>query len=82
MKTASIAFAAATAAMFCSLAPAAKADYYTTNRIGNSTYTYGSGGQSLNTTRIGNTTFYNGRTSHGSTYSGSCTTIGSSTFCN
>ena len=81
MKTASIVLAAAVA-VFSSVAPEAKADYYTTNRYGNSTYTYGSGGQSLNTTRIGNTTFYNGRTSSGSTYGGSCTTIGSSTFCN
>ena len=60
----------------------AKAEYYNTNRIGNSTYTYGSDGSSYNTNRIGNSTFYNGRTSDGDHYSGSCTTIGSSTFCN
>ena len=81
MKKVSIALAVTVAAVFGSLGTAAKADYYTTNTIGNSTFTYGSRGQSLNTTRIGNTTFYNGRTSYGSSYSGSCTTIGSSTFC-
>ena len=63
-------------------APEVKADFYTTNRIGNSTYTYGSNGSSFNTNRIGGTTFYNGRTSDGYNYIGSCTTIGSSTFCN
>ena len=62
--------------------PEAKADYYNTNRIGNSTYTYGSNGSSFNTNEIGGTTFYNGRTSDGDHYSGSCTTIGNSTFCN
>jgi len=82
MKKVSIALAVTAAAVLGSFSSAAKADYYTTNRFGNSTYTYGSGGQSLNTTRIGNTTFYNGRTSYGSTYSGSCTTIGITTFCN
>ena len=62
--------------------PEAKADSYTTNRIGDSTYTYGSNGSSFNTNSIGGTTFYNGRTSNGDSYSGSCTTIGSTTFCN
>jgi len=62
--------------------PEAKADYYNTNRIGNSTYTYGSNGSSFNTNRIGGTTFYNGTDSYGNSYSGSCTTIGSTTFCN
>ena len=62
--------------------PEAKADYYNTNRIGNQTYTYGSGGQRMNTNTIGNTTFYNGRTRNGSNYSGSCTSIGNSTWCN
>ncbi len=60
----------------------AKADYYNTNRIGNSTYTYGSNGSSFNTNRIGGTTFYNGTTSNGDSYRGSCTNIGSTTFCN
>ena len=63
-------------------APEAKAEYYNTNRIGNSTYTYGSNGSSYNTNTIGNTTFYNGRTRNGNSYSGSCTSIGNSTFCN
>jgi len=62
-------------------APEAKADFYNTNRIGNSTYTYGSNGSSFNTNRIGGTTFYSGRTSNGDHYSGSCTTIGSMTSC-
>ena len=69
-------------ASFIAVAPEAKADYYSTNRIGSSTFTYGSNGSSFNTNRIGGTTFYNGRTSDGYSYSGSCTTIGSSTFCN
>ena len=63
-------------------APEAKAEYYNTNRIGNSTYTYGSNGSSYNTNTIGNTTFYNGRTRNGNSYRGSCTSIGNSTFCN
>ena len=67
---------------FVGVAPEAKADIYHTNRIGNSTYTYGSNGSSFNTNTIGGTTFYNDRTSGGRSYSGSCTTIGSSTFCN
>jgi hypothetical protein len=62
--------------------PQAKADYYSTQRIGNQTYTYGSGGQRMNTQRIGNQTFYNGRTRNGRNYSGSCQTIGNQTFCN
>ena len=69
-------------ASFIAVAPEAKADYYSTNRIGNSTYTYGSNGSSFNTNSIGGTTFYNGRTRDGYSYSGSCTTIGSTTFCN
>ena len=64
------------------IAPQAKADYYNTHRIGNSTYTYGGDGSSFNTNRIGGTTFYNGTDSYGNSYSGSCTTIGSTTFCN
>ena len=59
-----------------------KAESYTTNRIGDSTYTYGSDGSNFNTNSIGGTTFYNGRTRDGESYSGSCTTIGSTTFCN
>ena len=79
----SIAAAAAViGASFIAVAPEAKADYYSTNRIGNSTYTYGSNGSSFNTNSIGGTTFYNGRTRDGYSYSGSCTTIGSTTFCN
>ena len=79
----SIAAAAAViGASFIAGAPEAKADYYSTNRIGNSTYTYGSNGSSFNTNSIGGTTFYNGRTRDGYSYSGSCTTIGSTTFCN
>ena len=62
-------------------APEAKADYYYTNRLGNSTFTYGSNGSSLNTNSIGGTTFYNGRTSDGSNYSRSGTSIGSMTSC-
>ena len=69
-------------ASFIAVAPQAKADMYHTNRIGNSTYTYGSNGSSFNTNTIGGTTFYSGTTSGGSSYSGSCTTIGSSTCCN
>ena len=77
-----IATAAVFGASFIAVAPQAKADMYHTNRIGNSTYTYGSNGSSFNTNTIGGTTFYSGTTSGGSSYSGSCTTIGSSTFCN
>ena len=76
-----IATAAVIGATAIAVAPAAKADYYYTNRLGNSTYTYGSNGSSFNTNSIGGTTFYNGRTSGGSHYSGSCTTIGSMTSC-
>ena len=77
-----IAAAAVVGASFIAVAPEAKADMYHTNRIGNSTYTYGSNGSSFNTITIGGTSSYNGRTSGGRSYSGSCTTIGSSTFCN
>ena len=76
-----IATAAVIGASAIAVAPAAKADFYTTNRIGNSTYTYGSNGSSFNTNSVGGTTFYNGRTSGGNHYSGSCTTIGSMTSC-
>ena len=62
--------------------PQAKADFYSTQRTGNSTYTYGSGGSSLNTQTYGNSTYYNGRTRNGTTYSGSCQTYGNSTYCN
>ena len=61
--------------------PEAKAQSYTTNQIGNSTFTYGSDGSSFNTNSIGGSTFYNGRTSNGSHYSGSCTSIGNMTSC-
>ena len=76
-----IATAAVIGASVIAVAPAAKADYYYTNRLGNSTYTYGSNGSSFNTMSIGGTTFFNGRTSGGSNYSGSCSSIGSTTFC-
>ena len=78
----SIAAAAVIGTSAIALTPEAKADYYYSNRIGNSTYTYGSNGSNFNTNTIGGTTFYNGRTSGGYNYSGSCTSIGSSVFCN
>ena len=76
-----IATAAVIGASAIAVAPEAKADFYNTTRIGNSTYTYGSNGSSFNTNTIGGTTFYDGYTSGGSYYSGSCTSIGSMTSC-
>ena len=76
-----IATAAVIGASVIAVAPVANADYYYTNRLGNSTYTYGSNGSSFNTNTIGGTTFYDGYTSGGSYYSGSCTSIGSMTSC-
>jgi len=73
--------AAVIGASAVAVVPEAKADYFYTNRIGNSTYTYGSNGSSFNTNTIGSTTFYNGRTSNGRHYSGSCISIGSMTSC-
>ena len=60
---------------------AAKADFYSTYEFGNSTYTYGSNGSSFNTTDFGNSTYYNGTDRNGNSYSGSCTSVGNSTFC-
>jgi hypothetical protein len=62
-------------------AASAQADYYTTHEFGNSTYTYGSNGSSFNTQSFGNSTYYNGTDQYGNSYSGSCSSIGNSTYC-
>jgi hypothetical protein len=64
----------------------AKADSWSSQRIGNTTFHNGydaDGGSYMGTTqRIGGSTFHNGTDSYGNSYKTTCTTIGNSTFCN
>ena len=64
------------------ITPSAKAQNWSFNSYGNSTYGYGSNGASYSGQTLGNTHFYRGNDSYGNSYSGSCTKIGNTTFCN
>ena len=55
---------------------------YTHNQIGSFGYGSTDNGGSYSTQSIGGTTFYNGSDGNGNSFSGSCSTIGNSTFCN
>ncbi len=55
---------------------------YSYSQIGGSGFGYTDNGGSFSTNSIGNSTFYNGTDGYGNSYSGSCTTIGNTTFCN
>ena len=70
------------AAASVAVAPQAKADYASCNSLGGYTSCYGSNGSSYSSYGIGdNYRQFNGTTSNGDYYSGSCTRIGNYTSC-